>query len=80
MAEPARRCHGTNHLLIKQQDTGTSDWILRIVLAAVILGVLLRQQITGTPLLLWLLVGTGVAGYCPLYALLGISPRRVLPN
>ena len=58
------------------------DRTIRLVLAAVIVGVSL-QQLSGTPLLLWsllalVLAGTGTFGYCPLYALLGIHTRRSL--
>ena len=59
------------------------DRTIRLVLAAVIIGVSLQQQLSGTQLLLWLLLalvlaGTGTFGYCPLYALLGIHTRRSL--
>jgi len=61
------------------------DRTIRLVLAAVIIGVSLQQQLIGTPLLLWsllalVLAGTGTFGYCPLYALLGIRTRRSLPS
>jgi len=61
------------------------DRTIRLVLAAVIIGVSLQQQLTGTPLLLWwllalMLAGTGAFGYCPPYALLGISTRRPLSS
>ena len=61
------------------------DRTIRLVLAAVIIGVSLQQQLIRTPLLLWsllvlVLAGTGTFGYCPLYALLGIRTRRSLPS
>ena len=61
------------------------DRTIRLVLAAVIIGVSLQQHLIGTPLLLWsllalVLAGTGTFGYCPLYALLGIRTRRSLPS
>lgn len=61
------------------------DRTIRLVLAAVIIGVSLQQQLIGMPLLLWsllalVLAGTGTFGYCPLYALLGIRTRRSLPS
>ena len=61
------------------------DRTIRLVLAAVIIGVSSQQQLTGTPLLLLsllalVLAGTGTFGYCPLYALLGINTRRSLPS
>lgn len=61
------------------------DRTIRLVLAAVIIGVSLQQQLIGMPLLLWsllalVLAGTGTVGYCPLYALLGIYTRRSLPS
>ena len=60
------------------------DRTIRLVLAAVIIGVSLQQHLIGMPLLLWsllalVLAGTGTFGYCPLYALLGIRTRRSLP-
>ena len=59
------------------------DRAIRLVLAAVIIGASLQQQLSGVPLLLWsllalVLAGTGTFGYCPLYALLGIRTRRPL--
>ena len=60
------------------------DRTIRLLLAAVIVGVSLQHELSGTPLLLWsllalVLAGTGTAGFCPLYALLGIRTRRSLP-
>ena len=68
-----------------KKNMGLLDRAIRLVLAAVIVGVSLQQQLTGTPLLLWsllalVLAGTSVFGYCPPYALLGISTRRPLPS
>lgn len=68
-----------------QQNVGSFDRALRIIVAVIIIGVLLLEQRTGMPLLLWLVVaallmGTGAFGYCPLYGLLGISTRRALPS
>ena len=68
-----------------QQNIGSFDRALRIMVAVIIIGVLLMEQRTGMPLLLWLVVaallmGTGAFGYCPLYGLLGISTRRALPS
>ena len=65
------------------KNLSSIDRTIRLVLAAVIIGVSLQQQLSGTQLLLWLLLalvlaGTGTFGYCPLYALLGIHTRRSL--
>ena len=65
------------------KNLSSIDRTIRLVLAAVIIGVSLQQQLNGTPLLLWsllalVLAGTGIFGYCPLYALLGIHTRRSL--
>ena len=66
------------------KNLSSIDRTIRLVLAAVIIGVSLQQQqLSGTPLLLWsllalVLAGTGTFGYCPLYALLGIHTRRSL--
>ena len=68
-----------------KKNMGLLDRAIRLVLAAVIVGVSLQQQLIGTPLLLWsllalVLAGTSAVGYCPPYALLGISTRRPLPS
>ena len=65
------------------KDLGFIDCTIRLILAAVIIGVSLQQQLSRTPLLLWsllalVLTGPGTFGYCPLYALLGIDTRRSL--
>jgi len=67
------------------KNLSSIDRTVHLVLAAVIIGVSLQQQLIGTPLLLWsllalVLAGTGTFGYCPLYALLGIRTRRSLPS
>ena len=64
------------------KNLSSIDRTIRLVLAVVIIGVSLQQQLNGTPLLLWsllalVLAGTGIFG-CPLYALLGIHTRRSL--
>ncbi len=56
------------------KDLGFIDCTIRLILAAVIIGVSLQQQLSRTPLLLWsllalVLAGPGTFGYCPLYAL-----------
>ncbi|GAB3853795.1 hypothetical protein GCM10028822_22960 [Hymenobacter terrigena] len=68
-----------------RQNIGSFDRALRLLLAAIIVGVLLQRQVIGPPLLRWLLtaaalVGTGAFGYSPLYGLLGISTRRAQPS
>lgn len=68
-----------------RQNVGSFDRALRIILAVTIIGMLLMEQRTGMPLLLWLVVavllmGTGTFGHCPLYGLLGINTRRALPS
>ena len=65
-------------------NIGSFDRSLRVGFAAVIIVVLALQHRTGAALLLWLVVaaallGTGTAGFCPLYGLLGISTHRALP-
>lgn len=65
------------------KNLSSIDRTFRLVLAAVIIGVSLQQQLSGMQLLLWSLValvlaGTGTFGYCPLYALLGIRTRSSL--
>ena len=75
--------HPLNALSIMSKNLSSIDRTIRLVLAAVIVGVSLQQQLSGTPLLLWsllavVLAGTGTFGYCPLYALLGINTRRSL--
>ena len=65
------------------KNLSSIDRTIRLVLAAVIVGVSFQQQLSGTPLLLWsllalVLASTGTFGYCPLYALLGIHTRRSL--
>ena len=66
-----------------RMNLSSIDCTIRLMLAAIIVGVSL-QQLIGTPLLLWsllalVLAGTGTFG-CPLYALLGIHTRRSLPS
>ncbi len=61
-----------------KKNVGTTDRILRILLAAVIAGLFFTNVITGTPgIVLMVLAGiflvTGFISFCPLYAIFGIS-------
>lgn len=50
------------------KDLSFIDCTIRLILAAVIIGVSLQQQLSRTPLLLWsllVLAGPGTFGYCP---------------
>lgn len=57
---------------------GSADRIIRIIIAAVVLGLFLANIVTGT-LGIILLVAAGIflltsfIGFCPLYALVGIK-------
>ena len=57
------------------------DRVIRILLATFLTGYLVRQDFSTPALLAWLLVPgvlvlTGLAGFCPFYALLGIATHR----
>jgi len=61
-----------------KKNVGTTDRILRILLAAVIAGLFFTNVITGTSgIVLMVLAGiflfTGFISFCPLYAIFGIS-------
>jgi hypothetical protein len=60
-------------MLIMKRNEGSVDQVLRVVA-----GLILLSLVFIGPKTLWGLVGlvpllTGIAGYCPLYQLLGIS-------
>jgi len=58
-----------------KQNVGSADAIVRVLIAAVLLGLTLLRIIP-----VWGLIGivplvTGVSGLCPLYSVLGIRTR-----
>jgi hypothetical protein len=61
-----------------RKNLSSWDRVIRILLATFLTGYLVRQDFTTPVLLGWLLLPlllllTGLAGFCPLYALLGIA-------
>ncbi|MBC6990550.1 MULTISPECIES: YgaP family membrane protein [Hymenobacter] len=67
------------------QNLSSFDRVIRILLATVLTGIISRQDLSTPMLMAWLLLplallATGVAGYSPLYALLGISTHRRRPQ
>jgi hypothetical protein len=63
-------------------NMGNADRLLRIVVAATIAVLFFTGAITGTVGYILLVAGgifllTSLAGYCPLYSLLGINTCRV---
>jgi hypothetical protein len=63
------------------RNVGTTERYVRIVLGLVVLSLVLLLEGTARwwGLLGLVPLGTGLAGYCPLYALLGISTCRKKP-
>lgn len=67
-----------------KKNMGNADRIIRLLIAALIIGLYLANVITGT-LGIILLVFAGVfiltstVGFCPLYALVGVNtcPRKI---
>lgn len=59
-------------------NMSAADRIIRLIISVIILTLYFTNVITGTLCLVLLIVAaifalTGIAGYCPLYALFGIS-------
>jgi hypothetical protein len=54
-------------------NMGTTDKVIRIVLAAAIVGLYLGNIISGTIAIVGLAVVTSLIGFCPLYAIFGLS-------
>ncbi len=64
-----------------RQNLSSYDRVIRILLATFLTGFLVRQGFSTPVLLAWLLIPlalllTGIAGYCPFYALLGIATHH----
>ena len=64
-----------------RQNLSSYDRVIRILLATVLTGFLVRQDFSTPILLAWLLVPltllpTGIAGFCPFYAILGIATHH----
>lgn len=63
-------------------NENTTDRIIRIVLALVLLALILTQTVTGTLAIVFgvlgvVFVATAAMGFCPLYRLFGISTCAV---
>lgn len=63
-------------------NENTTDRIIRIVLALVLLALILTQTVTGTLAVVFgvlgvVFVATAAMGFCPLYQLFGISTCAV---
>ncbi len=61
-----------------KHNVGTTDKIIRIVLAILFAGLYFGNVVSGTLGIVLLIIGaifllTSVIGFCPLYALLGIN-------
>lgn len=61
-----------------KKNLGNADRVIRLVLAAVLIGLYFSGTITGTVGIIGLVVAavlalTGFVSFCPLYSLLGIS-------
>lgn len=73
-----------------KQNVGSLDRGIRILLGATLAALLIGRNLLPPALQLWVaglvvpvalvLLGTGIAGYCPLYALLGLNTRRHSPR
>lgn len=60
---------------------GTIDRVIRLVIAAVLIGLILLKVVTGVWMIVTALVAvvfivTSMLGFCPLYKLIGISTSK----
>ena len=64
-----------------KKNIGTADKVIRIVIALTAAVLIVTETLTGTAALIIGIIGvvmllTGLAGFCGLYSLLGISTSR----
>jgi di/tricarboxylate transporter len=64
-----------------KKNMGTTDKVIRILVAVLVLVLFLTDVISGTPAVILLilagvLVVTSLLGFCPLYLPFGLSTRR----
>jgi uncharacterized RDD family membrane protein YckC len=64
-----------------KKNVGSIDKVVRIVLAAVLVGLLFTKVVTGTLAIVAVIIGvvlllTSAVSFCPLYAVLGLTSRK----
>lgn len=90
MVRPFPKLTPCNYLTAMQQNLGYFDRAIRILLGAALAAALIDRHLLPTALHSWLVVlavlaslllfATGMLGYCPLYAWLGLNTRRSSRN
>jgi hypothetical protein len=68
-----------------KKNVGLADTVVRVILALAVVVLYLMGLVHGTTAIVLgalsaILLATGVAGFCPLYALLGISTKKQEQN
>ncbi|HLO59800.1 MAG TPA: DUF2892 domain-containing protein [Bacteroidales bacterium] len=64
-----------------KKNVGSIDKVVRIILAAVLVGLLFAKVVTGTLAIVAVIVGailllTSAVSFCPLYSVLGLTSRK----
>lgn len=63
------------------RNVGKADTVIRIIIAAVVAGLIITGNLSGTwaiiaGILAFILLVTGITGFCGIYKLLGISTNK----
>jgi hypothetical protein len=64
-----------------KKNVGSIDKVVRIILAAVLVGLLFAKVVTGTLAIVAVILGvillfTSAVSFCPIYAALGLTSRK----